>query len=153
MCHAKLITNTYLSLLDLLHLAVLLPSAALCTPPSQSDGAKPLLSSSSTPTTTKPEAVTRTSATAKVSTGRVKSSVSRKSGSGGTTLPPTERTKRTSNHSVTKHPMLLEPSKIVCDVSHRMNPGITHPNPRYTCAVAGTKRSTFRNQYDNQGRW
>ncbi|CBN79555.1 conserved unknown protein [Ectocarpus siliculosus] len=63
------------------------------------DGAKPLLSSSSTPTTTKPEAVPRTSANAKVSTGRVKSSVSRKSGSGGTTLPPTERTKRTSSHS------------------------------------------------------
>ncbi|CAM9194156.1 unnamed protein product [Ectocarpus sp. 12 AP-2014] len=64
-----------------------------------SDGAKPLLSSSSTPTTAKPEAVPRLSANAKVSTGRVKSSVRRKSGSGGINLPPTERTKRTSSHS------------------------------------------------------
>ncbi|CAM9233796.1 unnamed protein product, partial [Ectocarpus fasciculatus] len=42
----------------------------------------------------------RTSATAKVFTGRVKSSVSRKkSGSDGTILPPTDRAKRTSSHS------------------------------------------------------
>lgn len=97
-CHANLTTMTYL--------ACSISSTRPCSyprpPSSQSSGAKPLLSSSSTPTTIKPEAVKRTSATAKVHTGRVKSSVSRKSGSDGTTLPPTERAKRSSSHSVTE---------------------------------------------------